>query len=465
MPTKKPKTNVKRKASSVRVAKKRRGISKLQGLAIAGVLALIGVVAVVASQASGTPKYQYAASKYCVAANGKTSEKAVQDCKNTSAEAMVYRLYSGLYGRTPDSGGYKYWTQQLAGDRIKVTQTSLVVEQVNKMGSDTAFVKALYANMLKRQAAQKEVDQWVGRLKASGSNKWSRQKVVAQFAISGEAIRKNQASWNAFFASAPTVAVEQTAAKEQKARYEKMFTDYSQPATRDKEAAKAALDTAKAQSNAAAKSADKNPPSAADLNSIAANQTNASNASSTASVRAAAAAAKAEGAKQLFEDAKALGEYATDIGNNSAYSLKQIAARYRVAKNAATAAKSYAASAKARVNDIAKKYVAAEKKYQAELQRLAAEKAKLETTKKSKPNDEPGVKVQGTNVDADKRCNTVALSEYKKVPTITYQGTKPYMNVWKRNKVWRCNNGKVKPGQPSWGAYFIYDTFPYNEKM
>lgn len=373
MATAKLRTNTKRRASAVRVSKKKkRGLSKLQALAIAGVLAIIGVVAVVASQASGTPNYQYSANKYCVEANGKSSQKAIIDCKNTSAEAMVYRMYNGLYGRNPDSGGYAFWTQKLAGDRVKITETSLVVDQTKKMGSDTAFVKALYTNMFKRTASQKEVDQWVARLKATGNKNWSRQKVAAQFAISTEAINKNQSAWDNYFARAPKVNVVQTAAQEQRQRYDKMFKEYRQPAERDKEDAQAALNTAKAQLTAAGKAADKNPPSAGDLNAIAANQAAAGNAYAIASSRATSAAAKAEAAKRLYDEAKELADYATDIRGNSVYGLKQIGDRYRATKGSATAAKSYAGSTKARVNDIAKKYIVAEKKYQDEQKRLAA---------------------------------------------------------------------------------------------
>lgn len=371
----KPRTSPKRK-SSVRASKKKPGLSKFQSLSIISVLAIIGVVAVVATRASGTPDYQYSASKFAntKSADSGSSRAIAQDKVNTSAEALVYRVYRGLYNRNPDAEGYRFWTQKLAGERIRITRTSLVVDQVKKMGSDTAFVKTLYRNMLKRSDAdisEKEVNQWVSRLKASGDKRWSREKVVAQFAVSSEAIKKNQEGWSTYFNQANKVSVEQTAAREQYKRFDKMFESYSQPAARDKEAAEAALNTAKAQLSAAGKTAGKNAPSLSDLKAIAGNQANAGRAYTLASSRAASAAAKAGAAERLFNEAKDLGEYATDIGSNSHYGLKQIAARYRAAKSAATASASYAASTKARINDIAKKYSVAREKYEAEQRRLA----------------------------------------------------------------------------------------------
>ena len=231
MATVKPRTATK-KSSSVRVAKKKRGISRVQALVIVLVLAVIGVVAVALSSASGTPNYQYSWNKYCVAAHGSSNAADVKKCKERSAEAMVYRLYRGLYDKSPDDGGYKFWTQKLAGDRVRVVDTDLLVSRVGKMGSDTAFVKALYTDMLLRKESkitQKEIDQWVGRLKAEGNKKWSREKVAYQFAISGEAIRKNDERWTKFVASAPTVTVVQTAAQAQRKRFDDMLLSYQQP--------------------------------------------------------------------------------------------------------------------------------------------------------------------------------------------------------------------------------------------
>lgn len=407
MATKKPTTKA-RKKTSVRISKKKRGISKFQALAVAAVLAIVGVVVVVATRASGTPPYQYSQAKYCVSGNTKESTRPVQNCINTSAEALVFRLYKGLYGKRPDDGGYVFWTQKFAGDRVQPSKSSLVVERVGKMGSDTDFVKTLYANMFDRSATAKELSYWTAKLK--GNKAWTRQQVAVNFAISKEAINKNQDAFSqkpdAFLVSAPVVTVVQTAAKKQYERFDKMYKDYAGPATRDKEVAQNALNTAKAQLTAAGKTANKNAPSSSDLNAIAGNQTNAGNAYGIASSRADAATAKAAAAKKLFDEAKALGDYATDIGGHSAYGLKQIAARYRTTKSAATAAKSYAASAKARLNDIAKKYVVAEKKYNDSLAR-AGEGEGAGTNVECSQGVNPATGTCNIPARADGRCNSI----------------------------------------------------------
>lgn len=374
MATAKPRTAT-RKSSSIRVAKKKRGISRVQALVIVLVLAVIGVVAVTLSSASGTPNYQYSWNKYCVAAHGSSNAADVKKCKERSAEAMVYRLYRGLYDKSPDDGGYKFWTQKLAGDRVRVVDADLVVSRVGKMGSDTSFVKALYTDMLLRKESkitQKEIDQWVGRLKAEGNKKWSREKVAYQFAISGEAIRKNDERWTKFVASAPTVTVVQTAAQAQRKRFDDMLLTYQQPSARYAQAAQTSLNTAKGQLTAANNTASKNPPSAADLQSIKLNQDNATAAYNAAQDNANKAAAKAAAAKVVYDIAAQLANYATDIKDSQVYGLTKIGARYRATKQNATSAASYAASAKARIGDIAGKYADAKKKYDAEIARQQA---------------------------------------------------------------------------------------------
>lgn len=385
MATQKPKTTAKRK-TSVRVTKKKRGISKLQAIVLVGVLAAIGVVAVALTRASGTPDYQYSWNKYCVAAYGSSSAPEVAECKDKSAESMVYRLYRGLDAKSPDVAGYKYWTQKLAGDRIKITETNLVTSNTTKLGlvagntasqsSDTAFVKALYKNMLRREAKESEMVGWRNKLKAEGNKKWSREKMVYAFAISGEAITKNRGDFDLYATPDKTVTVVQNAAIAQRGRYEKMFAVYAQPAKRDREAAESALNTAKAQLTAANKSASKNPPSAADLNSISSNQAKAGSAYATASSKAKAAAEKVAAAERLYNQSKELADYATDIADNQVYGISKIGDRYRSTKSFATGAASYAASTKARIGDIAKQYTVANNKYKAEQVRLAAVAAK-----------------------------------------------------------------------------------------
>jgi hypothetical protein len=375
-------TKVKRKPVKKisRNLKKKHGISKFQALAIGGVLAVIGVVAVVASHASGTPNYQYSAGKYCVSANGKTSAEAIKDCKNTSAEALVYRLYKGLYNRKPDSGGYKYWTQQFAGERTQPTKSALVVDQVNKMGTDTAFVKNLYVNMFGRSGTVKEVNYWTKKL--SDRNGWTRQQVAVNFATSKEAINKNQEAFTAFMASAPTVAVVQTAAAKQRQRFDDMLLKYEQPTKSDMGVVSNDVAAAQAQLNAASATASKKVPTKNDLNAIKNNQVSAQNSYSHAKARAAVARGREAEAKKVMADAQALANFATDIRDFSTYGIKQIQKRYNATKVYATTTTSKANGIQATIGAISSKYGVAEKKYEDELKRQEAIRAEQERIRK-----------------------------------------------------------------------------------
>ena len=365
----KRKPTTKRKSSSVRVAKKKRGISKVQALVLVVVLAAIGLVAVALTRASGTPNYQYSWSKYCVAAQGSSSASEVKKCKQTSAEAIVYRLYRGIYDRNPDDGGYKFWTQKFAGDRAKVGTSALVAEGVAKMGSDTAFVKAVYRNMLDREATDKEMVAWRTKIK---EKKLTREQMVVQFAVGSEAIRKNEARWTTFSASAPKVNVVQTAAQEQRKRFDAMLLEYQQPSKSDMNVVSGDVAKAEAQYNAANATAGKRPPSANDLKSIANNQSQAQAAYNHAKARAAVARGREAAAKRALSKSQELANFATDIRDSQVYGIGKIQARYNATKTYAATAESKANGIKSTVSKIADKYAIAEKKYEDEQARLEA---------------------------------------------------------------------------------------------
>lgn len=373
MATTKPKTTTKRKATSVRVNKKKRGINKLQALAVAAVLAIVGVVVVVFSRADGTPNYQYSWNKYCVSAYGKTSAKEVQGCKNTSAEAMVYRLYRGLLDKEPELEDYKYWTQKLAGDRVKVGELGLVTENVSKLGSDTAFVKALYKNMLYRDAKESELVSWRNKLKATGSKKWSREKMVYAFAITQNAQDKNQGDFNKYATADKTVPVKQTAAEQQRERWSTMRNDYGIPVVQYTDTASASVDQAQAQLTAAKKVASKNVPSLDDLRAIAKYEKTARDSQANAVSAARKASTKAQAAARLYDRAEELANYATDIAGNKVYGISSIKARYASVKTNAVAASEKAGSIQALIAAVSEQYGVAEGKYAAEQRRLAAD--------------------------------------------------------------------------------------------
>lgn len=390
----KSKTTIKRSSKNL---KKKRGISKLQALILVGVLAVIGVVAVVLTRASGTPEYQYSWSKYCVAAHGSSSATEVAKCKDKSAESMVYRLYRGLFDKSPDVGGYKYWTQKLAGDRIKIVETGLVTSNVAKLGlaagstasrsSDTAFVKALYSNMLRREATDKEMTSWRDKLKATGSKKWSREKMIYAFAITGNAIDKNRDDFNRYATPDKIVTVVQNAANDQHKRFDAMLTDYQQPNKSEMNKADDLIVKAQSQLDAATTSAAKSQSTitAADVNNIAANQTAAQGYLAKAKEYAANSAKRSDAAKRLYDRANELAKFATDIKDNTVYGITKIGARYIATKDYAASTGGKPQKILDKVNSIASKYNSAKAKYDKEQARLAAaKKAADDVAKKAK---------------------------------------------------------------------------------
>ncbi len=438
MATKKPKTNVKRSTSSrsVRVTKKKRGISKFQALALVGVLALIGVVAVVASKASGTPPYQYSWNKYCIAAHGSSTDKEIKDCKNKSAEAMVFRLYNGLFGRNPDAGEYKFWTQKFAGDRMKVGTSDLVVRHSAKLGnSDTAFVKAVYRNMLHREATDKEMVAWRTKIK---QKKITKAQMMVQFAVSNEAITRNQAStesregFDAYIARVPKLDVEQTAAKAQKARFDAMLVTYQQPTSADVRVVEGDVASAQNQLTAAGATASKQTITTNDLNLIKENQAKAQESFSHAKARAAVARDRAAEAKRMYDRAEELANFATDIRDFKEYGITKIRARYNATKGNAADATAKANGIQNKINDIVDKYNTAANKYEAEIKRQEAEAARHQS---ACANQSYSVKIaKGQQVPASVRGNGVATHSvdgfYDRVFTVNGTGCKDALSGW-----------------------------------
>lgn len=364
--------------------KKKRGISKLQALILVGVLAVIGVVAVVLSHASGTPLYQYSYSAYCVSAYGSSSATEVQNCKDTSSEALVYRLYQGILGKSPDYDGYKYWTQKLAGDRMKSTELALVTERVAKLGlasgstesqsSDTAFVKAVYKNMFDREPKDSELVAWRNKLKAEGAKRLTREKMIVQIAVSRQAITKYREPFNKYTENpkTPRVAVVQTAANDQRKRFDAMLTDYQQPAKKDMERAADLVTKAQAQLDNASTIASKKQASItpADLESIKANQSTAQGYYNSAKNYATDAANKEKAAARLRDRAQAVANFSTDIKDNTVYGMSKISDRYNAVKLYSATAGNKPQLIKSKIDSIAAKYTLAEKKYKDEQARI-----------------------------------------------------------------------------------------------
>lgn len=284
----------------------------------------------------------------------------------------MYRLYRGISGKSPDTAGYAFWTQKLAGDRVKATELDLTVSQTAKMGSDTAFVKAVYRNMLKREATDKEMLSWRDKLKAEGNKKLTRQKMIVQFAVSSEAIRKNQTDFNAYIARVPAVNVVQNAANDQKKRFNAMLKDYQQPNKSEADKAAALVVQAQKQLDAANAKASKKQAdiTSEDLGAIRTNQSNVEGYYSKAQTYATDTANRAAAAQRLYARSKELANYALDIKGNAVYGITKIGARATAAKQYATAAAGKPKLIKDKINAISGKYAAAIKKYEAEQARL-----------------------------------------------------------------------------------------------
>jgi hypothetical protein len=85
----------------------------------------------------------------------------------TSANApAAYRLYGGAFARTPDEGGFRFWTSTLDANvslRDVATQFIGSGEFIGRYGaslSNAAFVDALYQNVLSRGGDAGGVAHW-----------------------------------------------------------------------------------------------------------------------------------------------------------------------------------------------------------------------------------------------------------------------------------------------------------------
>ena len=360
--------------------------TKRNGLIAAALAAVAGLAFVAFSFASGVPPYQYSYNDVCTpkaTTNSTTTSTTQTDtqkqtdqqtCYNDSAQGMTYRLYTGLLGRNPDAGGYQYWTQQFAGERVRPTQSLLVLNAVKAPADDKAFVAALYKNGLMRTEAniakdKSGVDYWVKKL--SGEKKWSRARVAVTILNSKEAKRANALRFNNFLATAPTVKVTQTAAAEQKKRYEAMAAYAKAQKVNADAAGKNALNAQNALN--AAKASAGGSPDRSRLEAIASNQRAAESEYNKAATRARATENAKKAASRLRDRAADLAKYATDIKEAKDYGLTKIDANYALIKAYDKNADKAAADARQRISDIAEQYKIAEGKYETEQNRIAAE--------------------------------------------------------------------------------------------
>lgn len=97
--------------------------------------------------------------------------------------SFAYRIYAAAYGRTPDEGGLRFWTEVLDGrgegppnvdDKEFVASFFLTANEfVDLYGAnptDEQYINALYENVLKREADADGYEFWLGVI-ASGQGK------------------------------------------------------------------------------------------------------------------------------------------------------------------------------------------------------------------------------------------------------------------------------------------------------
>ena len=131
--------------------------------------------------------------------DGTTSLSSIQQVKfsdvtlvfdlNSAEDTLVYELYQAAFARTPDNVGFRYWAT--TGDSSHLSAISLAdaflaaPEFTQKYGSNpsnTAYVTALYSNVLGRSPDAAGLAYWISQANAGEA----RDQLLAAFATSQE---------------------------------------------------------------------------------------------------------------------------------------------------------------------------------------------------------------------------------------------------------------------------------------
>ncbi|SLN61985.1 DUF4214 domain-containing protein [Pseudooctadecabacter jejudonensis] len=113
----------------------------------------------------------------------------------TEASGQVYRMYSAIFDRTPDTGGHQVWMNRLLTGELSIDEVAAEFIQsqefINTYGSTTNsdFVLLLYQNVLGRDPDERGFNGWVNNL----NNGMSRSEVVRRFSESQEHINSTAA--------------------------------------------------------------------------------------------------------------------------------------------------------------------------------------------------------------------------------------------------------------------------------
>ena len=108
---------------------------------------------------------------------------------SSSQDLLVYKLYQAAYARTPDNPGFRFWAT--TADAQNTSALSLAnsflgaPEFSQKYGAsptNSAYVTALYTNVLGRTPDSAGLDFWIGQ----ANNGAGRDSLLVSFALSGE---------------------------------------------------------------------------------------------------------------------------------------------------------------------------------------------------------------------------------------------------------------------------------------
>ena len=108
----------------------------------------------------------------------------------TDASGQVYRMYSAIFDRVPDTGGHQVWMNRLLTGELSIDDVAAAFIQsqefINTYGSTSTedFVELLYQNVLGRDPDEAGFNGWVNNL----NNGMSRSEVVRRFSESQEHI-------------------------------------------------------------------------------------------------------------------------------------------------------------------------------------------------------------------------------------------------------------------------------------
>lgn len=112
-----------------------------------------------------------------------------------------YRIYQAAFGRTPDEGGLRFWVGELdnfdqngwsEGAKHQYLASAFYNSDEFRLNfgsniSDSAYIEAMYSNVLSRTSDAQGRDYWVGRLQSDAS----REDILISFAQSDENVQRS----------------------------------------------------------------------------------------------------------------------------------------------------------------------------------------------------------------------------------------------------------------------------------